>query len=104
MVEAASVTSRRPVGFLLSVLVAVFTIVLWATVIASPSEVTMPTIGFTEAIAHKQVLNPDQPAVPTRDLGQSAAANRALNEATESPFVPDALEESASANRALNQP
>ena len=60
MVEAASIRSRQPVGLLLLVLAAMFAIVLWATVTASPSAVTMPTIGFAEAIAHKQALNQER--------------------------------------------
>ena len=104
MVEAASIRSQRPVGLLLSVLAAMFAIVLLATVIASPSAVTMSTIGFAESIAHKQALNQETPAMAASDLAQSAEANRALNAATTSPLVHDALEESASVNRALNQP
>ena len=103
MVEAASIGSRRPIGYLLSVLAAMFAIVLWATVVASPSEVTMHPIRFSEAIAQKQALNQEQPAVAASDLAQSSAANRALNAAVTSPLVDDALEESASVNRALNQ-
>ena len=79
-------------------------IVLWVAVAASPSAVTMHTIRFSEAVAHKQALNQEQPAVVASDLAQSAGANRALNAAITSPGVHDALEESASVNRALNKP
>ena len=102
MVEVAIIRSRRSVGLLLSVLAAMFAIVLWATVAASPSAVTSPTKGLEQAIAHKQALNLE-PAAAASDLAQSAAANRALNTVVTSRLVHDALEESAHVNRALNQ-
>ena len=103
MVGAARIRSQLPVGFLLSVLAAMFAIVLWTTVTAGPSAVTTPAIGFAEAIAHMQALNQEKPVVAASDLAQSAGANRALNAAITSRLVHDALEESASVNRALNQ-